>query len=298
MPEWGTIRVTGGREIVVTPLTGVQPGELHPWLAGSAWAALCYQRGLLLIHASAVAFGNGAIAFCGPTGCGKSTLAAHIHSLGHALVSDDLCRVDISGEGSAFIHPSAPRFKLRSDSLAGLGALTQSSGTRLECGAQKAQLWTRNWSPKPLPLIAIFLLNWGEPKSGLLTGSAALRGFLAAACYRGDLIEQMKRSATHVALSVEMLRRVPLWELARPRDLTRAEEIVRFIREDCSMIESWSNWPGHYLRIGSICEVLCSEFEVEQDHCAIDVVDFVLAMKAAGLVEVKDVEVKKDAESA
>jgi len=52
------------------------------------------------------------------------------------------------------------------------------------------------------------------------------------------------------------------------------------------------------LRIGSICEVLCSEFEVEQDHCAIDVVDFVLAMKAAGLVEVKDVEVKKDAESA
>jgi len=38
--------------------------------------------------------------------------------------------------------------------------------------------------------------------------------------------------------------------------------------------------------VGSVCERLCAEFEVEPDPCFRDVADFVFAMKVAGLVEV------------
>jgi hypothetical protein len=231
VPDLGSVHVRGGREIEVAPLPGVQPDRLHPWLAGSAWAALCYQRGFLMLHASAVAFANGAIAFCGPAQSGKSTLAAHLHALGHALVGDDLCRVELPAARPAIIYPSAPRFKLSSHTLAGLDPDIKTLQSDVDSRTGKTLLWTRNRSVNPLPLRVIYLLNWGEWRQHQLTGSAALRGLLLAGSYRGDLIDSMKRSAAHVQLCVEFLRRVPVWELTRPRELMRMDEIVRFVTD-------------------------------------------------------------------
>jgi len=64
------------------------------YLLGSAWGALCYQRDLLVLHASAVRVDGRAVAFCGRPGMGKSTLAAWLAESGHALVSDDLARFE------------------------------------------------------------------------------------------------------------------------------------------------------------------------------------------------------------
>jgi energy-coupling factor transporter ATP-binding protein EcfA2 len=231
VPELGSVYVRGGREIEVAPLPGIQPYELHPWLAGSAWAALCYQRGFLMLHASAVSFEDGAVAFCGPAQSGKSTLAAHLHALGHPLVGDDLCRVELPAGALAMIHPSAPRFKLRSDALASLQPEAGTSRSGYDSRAGKTLLWTHNRSVSPLPLRAIYLLNWGEWGQRRLTGSAALRGFLLAGSYRGDLIDSMKRSGAYIQLCMELLRRVPVWELSRLRELMNMDKIVRFITD-------------------------------------------------------------------
>jgi hypothetical protein len=64
-----------------------------------------------------------------------------------------------------------------------------------------------------------------------LTGSAALRGFLLAGSYRGDLIDSMKRSGAYIQLCMELLRRVPVWELSRLRELMNMDKIVRFITD-------------------------------------------------------------------
>jgi len=92
-------------------------------------------------------------------------------------------------------------------------------------------LWTHNRSVSPLPLRAIYLLNWGEWGQRRLTGSAALRGFLLAGSYRGDLIDSMKRSGAYIQLCMELLRRVPVWELSRLRELMNMDKIVRFITD-------------------------------------------------------------------
>jgi hypothetical protein len=231
VPGIGFFQVTGGREITVAPLRGIQSDELQPWLAGSVWGALCYQRGLLILHASAVGLANGAIAFCGLARTGKSTMAAHLHAQGHALVSDDLCRVDISKEGPVLIHPSVPRLKLSKEVLAGLGRELADVPAEGASRTGKLNIWTENRSIEPLPLRAIYLLGWGEWKLRRLTGAEALSRFLAAAIYRSELLASMKRSAPYAHLGLELLRQVPLWELTRPAESPVERNIERFITE-------------------------------------------------------------------
>src|SRR4029453_1993197 len=59
IPEVGYYKVIEGREIVVTPVLGAGLREVRLYLLGWAWAVLCYQRDLLLLHASAVRVGDG-----------------------------------------------------------------------------------------------------------------------------------------------------------------------------------------------------------------------------------------------
>ncbi|MCI0530310.1 MAG: hypothetical protein L0Y56_22930, partial [Nitrospira sp.] len=69
----GKFFVVGNDEIVIQPVPGVEEAQLRLFLLGPVMAMLLRQRGLLVLHASAVAIDNGAVAFLGDTGWGKST---------------------------------------------------------------------------------------------------------------------------------------------------------------------------------------------------------------------------------
>jgi hypothetical protein len=230
-PGIGSFRITGGREIAVAPLPGIQTDALQPWLAGAAWGALCYQRGLLILHASSVGLGDGAIAFCGLAGSGKSTMAAHLHAQGYALVGDDLCRIEFPSDGPIRIHPSAPRLRLAKYALAGLSQKTEDFQAENGSPDRKINFWAQNRSIEPLPLRAIYLLGWGEWSLRRLTGAEALSRLLASATYRGELLHSLKRTGPHAHLCLELLRRVPIWDLTRPKESEAGHNIVRFITE-------------------------------------------------------------------
>jgi hypothetical protein len=40
--------------------------------------------------------------------------------------------------------------------------------------------------------------------------------------------------------------------------------------------------------VSELCSTLCAEFEVEREVCSRDLIEFLLAMKAAGLIRVSD----------
>lgn len=232
VPQVGWYRVRAGHEIIVKPEPEAGPREVRLFLLGSAWAALCYLRGILPLHASVVQVGGHGVAFCGPTGAGKSTLAAWLVERGYRLVGDDLSRFEIGVEGLACVYPSAPRLKLWRDALEGLGwssdglerdhfrtdkfhLLAPRSQTSLHSSPVPAE--PDGVPASPLPLRAIYLLEWGECRVTRLTGANALRRFVAAATYRGDLLEPMGRAAAHWERCAEFVRRVPVWALGRPR---------------------------------------------------------------------------------
>jgi len=238
IPGTGVYRVHHGREIVVTPAPGAKARELRLFLLGSAWGALCYQRGLLALHASVVQVEGRVIAFCGEPGSGKSSVAAWLAARGHRLVGDDLCRFDVAA-GQVRVYPSAPCLKLWRDALGALG-LSDEGLERDHFRMDKFHLpWREDLetasSRKPpcampaRPVRAIYLLQWGEPGLKRLTGSNALRRLVVAATYRGDLLEPMGQLAAHWERCVELARRVPVWDFSRPRDWSAMDAAMRLL---------------------------------------------------------------------
>src|SRR5262245_4187680 len=177
IPEVGRYKVIEGREIVVMPAPGVGARELRLYLLGPAWVLLCYQLDLLLLHASAVQSGDSAVAFCGPSGAGKSTMATTLACRGYPLISDDLSRVDIGAGQVPLIWPTAARLKLWRDALDALGWPVDGL-ERDHYRMDKFHVpWPRDGMSQPVPLRAVYVLEWGEPNLIHLTGTAALRRF-------------------------------------------------------------------------------------------------------------------------
>ena len=110
-PGVGEFIVRRGQEIVVVPAAGVDDAILRLPLLSAVLAILLHQRGLMVLHASAVEVGNKAVAFLGPKGRGKSSIAATLYTRGHRIVTDDVLAVRIE-DGKATVLPAFPHVKL------------------------------------------------------------------------------------------------------------------------------------------------------------------------------------------
>lgn len=113
--------VTGGREIVIDPDANALLLDVRAYLLGAIFVVLCQQRGLLPLHASAIAGKSGVVAFLANSGQGKSTLAAHLAQRGFRVLADDVCLIDTAQPGKAMVIPTAPWLKLWRNSLEHLG---------------------------------------------------------------------------------------------------------------------------------------------------------------------------------
>lgn len=99
-----------GREIIVTPLNDDER-LISLYIVGTVMSILLYQRGLFVLHGSAVEFDGSAIAFVGKSGWGKSTIAAALHAKGHRIITDDVVAISTETE-TITVFPGYPQFKL------------------------------------------------------------------------------------------------------------------------------------------------------------------------------------------
>ena len=88
------------------------PGLVSVFLEGGVLAHVLSIEGRLVLHASAVQVGDVALAIVGPSGTGKSTLAALLCAAGAQLVADDALRVDATASG-AICYVGGQRLRLR-----------------------------------------------------------------------------------------------------------------------------------------------------------------------------------------
>jgi len=92
------------------------PGNPETYMAfpilGPIMGWLLFQRGLAVLHSSAVSIDNFAIAFMGDKGAGKSTTAAAFLQAGADLITDDLLVIDMSSDQLPMIQPSFAQLKL------------------------------------------------------------------------------------------------------------------------------------------------------------------------------------------
>lgn len=117
VPSGARFLVEDGERIVYDR-RGASDREVALFMLGSAWGALCYQRGLLPLHASAIVADGRVHAFTGPSGAGKSTLVAALADRGRRFFTDDVLIVEVDRIGlDADCYVGQKDLKLWDDAL-------------------------------------------------------------------------------------------------------------------------------------------------------------------------------------
>jgi hypothetical protein len=100
-----------GRDVLSTPSENVTAESFQVYLLGRVLSFAIVKLGLEPLHATAVVANGEALAFLGPGGFGKSTLAASFLNVGYPLLTDDLLIIR-AASGSLLAYPGPPRIKL------------------------------------------------------------------------------------------------------------------------------------------------------------------------------------------
>lgn len=215
-----TFTISDGRVITISPVPGVPPRNMRLFLLGSAMGVLLHQRGFLPLHANAVVIDGKAIAFTGPSGVGKSTLAAWFHDHGYGVLADDVCVIASSDEGGGLeVRPGLPRLRLWRDALERSGRSAEEhepsfAGTADERDKYDVLLERSGMEAAPL-LAVVELVSVGQVDFRRLNGAEAARALIENT-YRGHLVSEIGDTAAHFELCVRTAREVPVWEARRP----------------------------------------------------------------------------------
>ena len=228
------ILVADGNEISVDVRKPIPEGDFVGLLLGELMATVLRQRGVLVIHACAVADADGnAIVFAGESGWGKSTLAEYFCQNGWTLVTDDVTAIDLRDDG-AFAIPSYSQIRLREDAAAHLVA-DASILVPIDRNGFKQAREDHALAAEPRPLCSGFFLDPSFsdglsiaellPQEALMRLVAHTRARTLVHVNAPDLLRD------HLSQCTRLLQRVPMHRLQRRESLADLEAIQALVTE-------------------------------------------------------------------
>ncbi len=178
-----------GRRVTVLWPAAAPEATVRHYLLNQVLPLVLNRFGRFVIHASAVSWRDGVIAFVGRTGSGKSTLAAACVSLGASIVTDDSLVLTPPDAGANWLAvPSYPALRVWPESLPLLG-------------------WSeRRWQTTPHVSDKLRLTLWREPPA-FETRTLPLRQVLLVSVgAEGDGPRPAHGSSVAVALASQLFR--------------------------------------------------------------------------------------------
>ena len=148
--------VREGREITVEPADDA--AAVSTFLLGPVMAACLQQRGIAVLHASAVDTGRGAVLFTGASGSGKSALAAALVQRGWRLLADDVAGLALDAGGRVEVLPSFPAVQLWADTVDALG-WREPTSARVRDGVEKYRTPVASFLTSPVAARIVIALD-------------------------------------------------------------------------------------------------------------------------------------------
>src|ERR1051326_5999853 len=229
--QQGKVLVKDGREFLIEPTGDADLTAIRAAFMGPLQAILWHQRGLIPLHASAIAVNARTVALAGPSGVGKSTLAAAFAIRGHAVLSDDICIVN-TREGPTVL-PSTPRLRLWRQALDHFSIPLD--GLPRALSRSEKYLIEGNWiDAEQRQLGAVILLSRGTCRKVTIRrvrGRSAFSSLQDVVHMFGIARSLGFEAAIFTALGQMFDAGVTVWELSVPEDLACLEQAVEEVSE-------------------------------------------------------------------
>ena len=229
--ELGTFRIREGREITIAKAPHIDKKRLTPPILGACMAVLLQQRGYLILHASAVCFPDGAIAFVGEKGWGKSTMAATLQVHGYPLLTDDVLAVKLDGDEEPIALPAFPQVKLWPSAVTALGGEPESLPRIVPELTKRVRRLKEDFSPDPIVLKKIYLLGKGDSVGIQSLPFKEVLGTMFSHSYSGRFGKHLlhQGEAFHFRQCMTLAKQVPIYRLQRPSALSLLPEIAQTV---------------------------------------------------------------------
>ncbi|UVK43324.1 serine kinase [Mesorhizobium sp. AR07] len=232
----GAFLITDGCRIEIEPAPGVDDTLIAFPLLGPVMALLLHRRGLLVLHASAIAVAGSSAIFMGDKGAGKSTTASAMIRAGHELLTDDVVALDMTNPNHPMIVPGFPQIKLAADAAAAISPGEAEVRPQVHPAIDKMQHRLHGaFSHAKVPATRIYILERGERADVTpLPGIAALPAII-----KFSYVTRFGRAALpsnfaemHLRQCAWLADRVGVCRLEVPTGLDRIGEAVTLIERD------------------------------------------------------------------
>jgi hypothetical protein len=147
-----------GREVWADWSEPLTLEDTATYLLGPVLGFVMLLRGIVCLHASAIAIGDEAIALVGPAGSGKSTTAAAFAERGYRVLAEDVVTLDDRGD-RFLVRPGYPCIRLWPPAVKALYG-SETHLPKLTPNWDKCYLdLSERFQGEPLPLAAIYQLG-------------------------------------------------------------------------------------------------------------------------------------------
>jgi len=229
--------ITGGQRVAVEPAADSDPAAVCLFILGAAIGVVLHQRGFFPLHGCALALDGKGLAFLGPSGRGKSTLAAAFSVAEYKILSDDRFMLNRPSTGRYVVEPGLPIFRLRS-----LAVMKSQDLSAAYTAPDVDDKWSvpaaQSFSTEAVPLTSLFFLEWSNAKT---TKIIRLNRFEALTFLRRDVwlnffINILGRENEFFDWATDLLNHVPAFVLRRPRDLDAMGDVIARIEDHVSIL--------------------------------------------------------------
>ena len=236
IPGIASLFMCAAGHMVIDPAAQADPAQYRPYVLGTMFGLIYLRRNLFPLHASCVAVNGKTLAFAGPSGVGKSTLAAALTQRGHQLLCDDVCVIDTHTGNRPMVLSTFPRVKLWEDSAAALHMDTRSLQTRPSEGRKFMLNLNGNgqFAVGPRPLHGVYLLTEEDPSQSAGVDRRKGMAGVSTLCeqvYRGRVAEAWGLKPQLFKQATAIVQQVPVQHMVRPFDLHKLDEMVQTIEQ-------------------------------------------------------------------
>lgn len=229
----GSLLIEKGERVTYDIHSGADEVNLHLALLGPALATILHQRGLLVLHASAVRTDSGIVGFVASSGGGKSTTASALVEHGFELFTDDLLAIDLNSSGPPVTFPGPPQLKLWPPSAEALG---YSPDALPRLGANHSKRVRHVDSARKSSrerLSRIYLIRDAGPPAVAHEARSEAMMELMTHSYCSEVLRHCGDRENFLQCA-ELLRRVPVMTLLRGESLLQLPALVEAIVRDLS----------------------------------------------------------------